>query len=207
MNTSSPPSGSPGGSVTQFFDQLRTGDPGAAEELWARFFPRLVALARQALAGRPQRAADADDVAQSAFASFCLRVKAGEFRIQDRGELWNLLGVITANKARKQIRYESAQKRGGGRVVGEGALTRPDGSPLPLDEIALALPADQFDLHCEELLDSLGSELRQFVLLRLLGFHNHEIADQLDCAERTVERKLALARLKWETAWPADGDS
>jgi DNA-directed RNA polymerase specialized sigma24 family protein len=203
MNTSSRRSDS--GSVTRFFDQLREGDPGAAEELWARFFPRLVALARQALAGRPQRAADADDVAQSAFASFCLRVKAGEFRIQDRGELWNLLGVITANKARKQVRHESAQKRGGGRVIGEGALAGRDGSPLPLDEIARALPAADFDLHCEELLDSLGPELRPFALLRLLGFTNSEIAARFECAERTVERKLTLVRLKWEAAWPADG--
>ena len=37
-----------GGSVTHFFGQLRTGDPGAAEAIWSRFFPRLVALARQA---------------------------------------------------------------------------------------------------------------------------------------------------------------
>ncbi|MBM3978927.1 MAG: RNA polymerase subunit sigma-70 [Planctomycetes bacterium] len=189
------------GSVTRFFEQLRDGDSNAAEELWARFFPRLVALARRALAGRPQRAADADDAALSAFASFCLRVKAGEFHVHDRDELWNLLGVITAHKARKQVRRELAQKRGGGRVIGEGTLTRPDGSPLALDEIAAALPPDEFDLHCEELLDQLGPELRDFALLRLLGFRNREIADRLDCTERKVERKLALVRLKWETAW------
>src|SRR5215510_9873464 len=112
----------PSGSVTRFFDQLRAGDPNAAEELWLRFFPRLVALARQVLAGRPQRVADADDAAQSAFASFCLRVKAGEFRISDRDDMWNLLGVITSRKARKQVRKESAGKRGGLRVIGEDAL-------------------------------------------------------------------------------------
>lgn len=200
METSASAS-APGGSVTRFFDQLRTGDPGAAEELWTRFFPRLVALARQALAGRPQRAADADDAAQSAFASFCLRVKTGEFSVQDRGELWNLLGVITVHKARKQVRREAAQKRGGGRVIGEGALTRPDGSPLPLDEIAAALPPEAFDLHSEELLEQLGPELRAFALLRLLGFRNREVADRLGCTERKVERKLNLIRLKWESAW------
>lgn len=201
MDTSSP---SPDlGSVTRFFDQLRAGDPGAAEQLWARFFPRLVALARQVLAGRPQRAADADDAAQSAFASFCLRVKAGEFSIRDRDELWNLLGVITSRKARKQARREGAEKRGGGRVLGEGVLTRPDGSPLPLDETAAARPpGDDFDLSCTELLDQLAPELREFALLRLLGFRNREIADRLGCTERKVERKLNLIRLKWETAWP-----
>src|SRR5579872_5424511 len=94
--------GSCSGSVTHFFGQLQRGDPSAAEALCERFFPRLVALARKTLAGRPQRVADADDAAQSAFASFCLRVRTGEYEVRDRNDLWNLLGVITANKARAQ---------------------------------------------------------------------------------------------------------
>src|SRR5690349_7255329 len=122
----------PTGSVTLFFGQLRAGDPAAAEALWERFFPRLVGLARRTLAGRPQRAADADDAAQSAFASFCMRVRAGEYAVADRADLWHLLAAITANKARGQARREAAEKRGGGRVAGEAALARPDGSPLPL---------------------------------------------------------------------------
>jgi DNA-directed RNA polymerase specialized sigma24 family protein len=197
----SPGAGS--GSVTHFFSQLRTGDPAAAEALWQRFFPRLVALARRTLAGCPQRVADADDAAQSAFASFCLRVRAGEFAIRDRDDLWRLLGVITVNKARMQARREAAEKRGGGRVVGEDALARPDGSPLPLAEAALLPPAD-FDLQCEELLERLEPELRQFAVLRLLGYRNREIAELFDCTERKVERKLNLIRLRWEAEWPGD---
>jgi RNA polymerase sigma factor (sigma-70 family) len=189
------------GSVTHFFNQLQRGDPTAAEALWERFFPRLVALARKTLAGRPQRVADADDAAQSAFASFCLRVRAGEYDVRDRTDLWNLLGVITANKARMQARREAAAKRGGGRVVEEAALTRPDGSPLPLDEAAAASAAD-FDQHCEELLSRLEPELREFAVLRLLGYRNREIAQMHGCTERKVERKLNLIRLRWEAEWP-----
>jgi DNA-directed RNA polymerase specialized sigma24 family protein len=187
--------------VTRFFGQLKTGDPAGAEALWERFFPRLVALARKTLAGRPQRVADADDAAQSAFASFCLRVRAGEFAIRDRNDLWNLLGVITVNKARIQTRRELAKKRGGGRVVGEDAMTRPDGSPLRLEEAATMPPAD-FDCHCEELLNQLDPELREFAVLRLLGYKNREIAAMHDCTERKVERKLNLIRLRWESEWP-----
>jgi DNA-directed RNA polymerase specialized sigma24 family protein len=190
------------GSVTQFFGQLRAGSPAAAEALWERFFPRLVALARKTLSGRPQRAADADDAAQSAFASFCLRVRAGEYDVGNRTDLWNLLGVITANKARMLARRESAAKRGGGRIVGEDALARPDGSPLPLDEAAILPPAD-FDLHCEELLGQLEPELREFAVLRLLGYRNREIAEMHDCTERKVERKLNLIRLRWVSEWPS----
>jgi DNA-directed RNA polymerase specialized sigma24 family protein len=187
--------------VTRFFGQLRAGDPAAAEALWERFFPRLVALARKTLAGRPQRVADADDAVQSAFASFCLRVRAGEFEVRDRNDLWNLLGVITANKARTQARREAAEKRGGGRVVGEAALAGPDGSPLPLDEAGASLPTAEFDLHCEDLLNRLEPELRDFAVLRLLGYRNAEIARVHDCTERKVERKLNLIRLRWEAEW------
>lgn len=197
---------SDGGSVTRFFDQLRTGSPAAAEALWERFFPRLVALARKTLTGRPQRAADADDAVQSAFASFCLRVRAGEYDIGNRTDLWNLLGVITANKARMQARREAAAKRGGGRVVGEDTLARPDGSPIPLDEAAAQPPAD-FDLHCEELLDQLDPDLREFAVLRLLGYRNREIAEMHDCTERKVERKLNLIRLRWQAAWPGEAEA
>jgi DNA-directed RNA polymerase specialized sigma24 family protein len=197
-----PTANDPCGSVTWFFGQLRAGDPEAARALWQRFFPRLVALARQTIAGRPQRVADADDAAQSAFASFCQRVRAGEFHINDRSDLWNLLGVITVRKARRQVRREQAEKRGGGSVLGEEALTRPDGSLLPLDEAAVAPSAGEFDVHCEELLNLLEPELRPFAVLRLLGYHNREIAELHGCTERKVERKLNLIRLRWETEWP-----
>src|SRR4051812_8906726 len=175
------------GSVTQFFGGLRAGEPSAAEALWERLFPRLVALARRTLSGRPQRMADADDAVQSAFASFCLRVRAGEFAVGGRDDLWNLLGVVTVNKARMQARREAAAKRGGGRVIGEGALTRPDGSPMPLDEAA-ALPPAEFDGHGEELLDRLEPELREVAILRLLGYANREIARMHGWSERKVER-------------------
>lgn len=196
-----PPPTDPAGSVTLFFGQLRTGDPAAAEALWERFFPRLVALARKTLVGRLQRIADADDAAQSAFASFCLRVRAGEYEVRDRSDLWNLLGVITANKVRMQVRREATRKRGGGRVIGEHALTGSNGSPIPLDEVAASVSTKEFDLHSEELLGRLDQEQREIAVLRLLGYRNREIAEMYDCTERKIERKLNLIRLQWEAEW------
>jgi DNA-directed RNA polymerase specialized sigma24 family protein len=54
-----------------------------------------------------------------------------------------------------------------------------------------------------KLLDQLTPELREFALLRRLGFRNREIANRLGCTKRKVERKLNLIRLTWEGAWPA----
>jgi DNA-directed RNA polymerase specialized sigma24 family protein len=187
------------GSITQAFQQMRAGDTLAAGALFERFFPRLVGLARKTLAGRPQRVADANDAAQSAFASFCQRVGEGQFSdLLRRDDLWNLLGTITVRKSLQQARREGAAKRGGGAILGEDLLRNPAGQPTRLEDLAAQLPAQDFDLACEELLAALDDELRQFALLRLLGYRNREIAQQLDCTERKVERKLNLVRLKWE---------
>lgn len=190
------------GSITLFFNQLKLGDEAAALGLWSHFFPRLTGLARKTLAGRPQRVADAEDAVQCVFASFFQHVRAGEFEIADRGDLWNLLGLITTRKARAQVRRELAEKRGGGRIVEERALTGPQGNPLPLDQAAAAAATGDFDLHVVELLECLDPALREIAVLRMLGFLNREIADRLQCTERKVERKLRLIRLAWNVEWP-----
>jgi DNA-directed RNA polymerase specialized sigma24 family protein len=178
---------------------MQAGDAAAAQKLWERYFPRLHALARKALLGRPQRAADAEDAVQSAFASFFQRARAGAFGARlDRDDLWCLLGVIAVRKARKQVRHEAAAKRGGGRVLDEGALVGADDQG-GLDALA-GSPAGIFDIHCEELLGQLDEEERTIALLRMLGHKNREIAEGLGCTERKVERKLNLIRLTWEQA-------
>ena len=59
------------GSVTRWIGQLQTGDPAAAQLLWDRYFRRMVGLARKKLEGAKRGAADEEDVALSAFDSFC----------------------------------------------------------------------------------------------------------------------------------------
>jgi RNA polymerase sigma factor (sigma-70 family) len=191
------------GSISQAFQALQAGDGAAARRLWDRYFPRLHGLARKALAGRPQRAADADDAVQSAFATFVRRARQGAFGAAlDRNDLWSLLGVIALRKARKQVRREATAKRGGGRILDEAAIAGPD-DRAGLDALQGA-PAADFDLHCEEMLAQLDDELRTFAILRLLGHKNREIADQLGCTERRVERKLARIRQCWEQAFPME---
>ena len=86
--------------VTLWIGQLQAGDPAATRPLWDRYFHRLVGLARKRLRGSPRRAADEEDVALSAFASFCRGVEHGRFpRLEDQDDLWRLLVTITARKA------------------------------------------------------------------------------------------------------------
>src|SRR5437764_8765701 len=114
------------GSVSQWLSRLQGGDRDAAEQLWARYFHRLVHLARGKLLAFPRAAADEEDVALSAFDSFCRRAEQGQFpRLADRADLWELLALITARKAQDLVQHETRGKRDWRRVQPE---TEPEGS-------------------------------------------------------------------------------
>src|SRR5262245_44321091 len=102
------------GSITAWLGQLAEGDRLAAERLWQRYFHRLVELARRQLRDAPRRVADEEDVALSAFDSFCRAAEQGRFPdLADRDSLWAVLMTITARKAFHLIRDQQRQKRGG----------------------------------------------------------------------------------------------
>ena len=59
--------------------------------------------------------------------------------------------------------------------------------------------AAQVAEECRRLLERLDSaELRDVALRKVEGYSNEEIADQLGCGLRTVERRLRLIRSIWE---------
>src|SRR5690349_9477098 len=95
------------GSITRCIRLIKDGDRAAAQPLWDAYFFRLVGLARARLRNTPRRAADEEDVALSAFDSFCRRAEAGQFpRLHDRDDLWQLLFVLTVRKAVDLARHE-----------------------------------------------------------------------------------------------------
>ena len=61
------------GSITRWIGGLKAGDEAAAQQLWERYFARMVGLARERLrAGhRGDVGSDEEDAALSAFDSFC----------------------------------------------------------------------------------------------------------------------------------------
>lgn len=190
------------GSITELIGRLKAGDSAAVEPLWERYFPRLVRLARKTLSGRPRRVADEEDAALSAFTTLWRHASQGEFPLlTDRDSLWSLLAVITIRKARRQIRSEAAAKRGGGAIV----LDRPTGiaqseefEPDLLTQAISQTPTADLDLQCEELLELLGdTELKAIALFRLMGYTNREIADELECSLRRIERKVRVIRTLW----------
>jgi DNA-directed RNA polymerase specialized sigma24 family protein len=185
------------GSVSRWLGPLQAGDAAAVEQLWQRYFSQLVQLARRKVHGGGQREA-AEDVALSAFDSFCRTAGAGRFpQLTDRDNLWRLLVVITARKAAHLTRDALRQKRSGG--VG----TREDDANLSLDQLVSREPTPEFAVQaveeCQRLLRLLGDpELEAVALGRMEGYTVEEIAQQLGYVPRTIKRKLHLIRTLWE---------
>ena len=153
------------------------------------------------------RAADEEDVALSAFDSFCRGAEQGHFpQLHDRLDLWQLLVLLTVRKASDLAQHERRQKRGGGAVLDEAALSCPVDSSAPeaaLEQIEGPEPTPAFAAQLAEeyrrLLDRLDSpELRTVALRKVEGYDNEEIAAQLGCGLRTVERRLRLIRGIWQ---------
>lgn len=194
------------GSVSCWIAQLKAGDQAAAQPLWENYFRHLVERARQKLQGIPRRAADEEDVALSAFDSFCRAATQGRFpQLLDRQDLWQVLMLITDRKASDLIHYERRQRRGGGRVLDEAALTVAGSSThsSPFVHMVGSQPSPDFAAQmaeqCQRLLHALGDgELQQVALRKLEGYTLEEIAAQLGWVPRTVQRRLQLIRRIWE---------
>jgi DNA-directed RNA polymerase specialized sigma24 family protein len=194
-------------SVSQWVGQLKAGDHAGAQPLWERYFQRLVGLARKKLRDLPRRAQDEEDVALSAFASFCKAAEEGRFpQLHDRDGLWRLLVEITAHKVYNTVRDQRRQKRGGGGVRGESALINPASASEAaegFDQVIGAEPTPEFAAEaadeCQRLLDRLGDpELRSIALWKMEGDTSEQIAAKLDSAVSTIERRLKLIRQIWE---------
>jgi DNA-directed RNA polymerase specialized sigma24 family protein len=187
------------GSVTRLIPPLQAGDQAAAEELWERFFERLVVLARHRLRGVPACAGYEEDMALSALDTFIRRAGHGRFpALADRDGLWRLLVTITVRKAAHLRRDEGRQKPPGGVAACAGA-----GGEAALAAVLSREPSPAFAAPAEEqyrrLLAMLGEdELRRVAVWRLEGYTVEEVAAKLGCAPRSVKRKLHLIRGIWE---------
>ncbi len=192
---------SPSPSVTTWLTLLRTGDTQAAQALWERYYADLVRLAHQHLAARVRHTADPEDIALAAFASFCRGVTEGRFpRLDDRHDLWRLLFTITLRKTVDHARRESRARRGGGQLINAADVLDLPGADLDNlvgdapDPARAAAIAEEFQVLLARLP---GDDLRQVCQLRLEGHTIAEIARQLGCSRRRIERKWTLIRQCW----------
>jgi RNA polymerase sigma factor (sigma-70 family) len=194
--------------VTRLVANLRSSDRAvrdeAAREIWERFSQQLLELARRHISRRLASRTSPEDILQSMYMSLCHRVQRDQFAVNDRDDLWKLLITMTLNKTRMAARHHLRLRRDPRREQSSAAPggMEPDRDGLLEDLGARGPDAQEAAILTEtidEMLTALPPELRQIALWKLDGLTNEQIAasDRLDCAVRTVERKLAGIREIW----------
>lgn len=188
--------------ITAWVEELAAGDSQAATHLWDAYFERIARLAKLRLKPSLRRVSDEEDVAASVFASLCDGIAQGRFpELASRDNLWQLLATMTARKAIDVANRAQRQKRGGGNVRGESIFLAADGE-FGFEQLVAVADSPDFEAQLveevQERLDVLAdADLRRIAQLRLEGYTVEEIAVELGCNPRTVQRRLQNIREKW----------
>ena len=180
-------------------DRLRRGEGDAAQQIFQQFGQRLIALARSRMNGMVRRKVDPEDVMQSVFKSFFRRQADEPFDLKGWDGLWALLTVLTLRKCGHRTQHFRAQCRDIQREVVFQAS--PEDSHVTWEAIAREpTPSEAAMLNetVEELLRSLDERDRRIVELSLQGYSVVEVAVDVGCAERTVQRLLARIKQRLE---------
>jgi len=177
----------------ELVERCRMGDQDSSRQLFDIYVDRLVGLARRRISQRLAGRVDPEDVVQSVFRTFFVRLKAGQFRFEDQDDLCKLLMRITVHKALRQVARQQAARRDAERELGQGdeaqrhlvdLISR---EPTPDDVVA-------FLDHLEHFLSCLRPEERKILEMRLQGHGTEEIAASLGTYDRKVRRCLERIR-------------
>jgi RNA polymerase sigma-70 factor (ECF subfamily) len=170
--------------------QFRAGSESAAGELFDRYCEKLMRLAQRRIGQRMASRVDPEDVIQSAFRTFFVRVRNDEFTFDGENDLFKLLVRLTVNKALRQIAHHRAAKRDPHREAGQGGADDADilagvmaHEPSPDMEVAIL---DEF----ERFLSRLPDFERKVLELKLQGNTTTEIAEALGSYDRKIRRVL-----------------
>lgn len=181
--------------LSTLLEDARHGVDYAAAEIHREFVDRLVKLASKRINRRFQAKISPEEVVQSVFASFFRRNGDESYCLEHWNELWALLVKITVNKCINKVKAFDTSKRDIGRENGQcksydsvsSTFFGCDGEPSA-QEMAI------FNESLDELFDRIPEFSQRVVGLRLQGMSNFEIAESLNCSERTVYRSLNRIR-------------
>jgi RNA polymerase sigma-70 factor, ECF subfamily len=184
-------------SFAGFLGRLRSGEDGAAREVFRRFARQLLALARRQFERRLAHKADPEGVVQSALKSFFVRHREGKLEVGSWNALWGLLTLITLRKCADRAEYHQAARRD---VRREASAAGWEGAPPPLalDRQPSPLEAAVLAETVEQLFRAVDADERPVLELSLQGYTAAEVSLQLGRALRTVHRLREQLRKRLE---------
>src|SRR5262245_32841138 len=114
---------------------LRSRDKDATAEVFKKYAHRLIGLARTRLDQRLQGKVGPEDVVQSVFRSFFVRVGHSPWQLESEDSLWAILVAMTVRKCGRKANFFLRKKRGGGApevaIDAEGVGEPSSGDPSP----------------------------------------------------------------------------
>jgi RNA polymerase sigma-70 factor (ECF subfamily) len=185
--------------------RLHSGEDAAAREVFERFAGRLVAMARGRFNRLLARKVDPEDVVQSAFKSFFVRLPAGKLAVGGWDGLWNLLALITLRKCADRAEYFLADRRDAAReATSPAGREGPDAWLVALDRQPRPEEAAILAETVEHLFRDVSAHERPILELSLQGYTAPEISVRLGRAERSVRRLREHIRKRLERLQEAD---
>ena len=187
-------------SFEKLLDAMQNGEEEAFTTFFNKHYEKLVQFAKKELGAFPLRAFDEHDVAQSAMKSLFNSLRENRYEAQNSIELWQILISITKNKLVDRRRRQYAQKRGSGKVRGDSIWTQTGDDNLfheQRDTRQNMTPDAQIELleTTDRFFQRLGDDkTREVARLLLAGYRIDDIAEELGCVRRTVERRIAYIR-------------
>lgn len=181
-----PASGTEEESDRSLVEQIRSGAPEAANELYKRYSRRLFGLADGQMSERVRRLAEPEDIVQSAFRSLFRGVYSGAYQAPEGCSLWQLLAVIAMNKVRRKASRDKSVQA----ALAFGALSI-EGTVIDVPD---PRESEGLENALKEVMEYLRPAEQDVVRLRVQGFTVEEISEKLSRSRRTVERTLQQAR-------------
>ena len=144
-----------------------SGGPGGVSQAVGRVLSQAGSTRRAQTPCRVACAFDEEDVALSAFKSFCFGVAEERFPdLSDRGNLWAVLVIIATRKAQAFVETQNRHKRGGGKVRGDSVFIgrEPTGELAGFDALAGNEPTPAFLAEAAESCDasSMTLEMKRY---------------------------------------------
>lgn len=181
------------GSVTGWLYNLPDEDNQIAiENIWERYFDRLVSHARHR-SGSKDGFQDEEDFAIVAFTQFIKGAEQGSFKkLENRHDLWQILTMIASRRAihayRKRVRRPE---------INESVVTNDFDEMNFLDQVEDTKNEDilsAFYRDTNEMLSFFTDRRREIAEKKLMGYTIQEIATELEIGTATVERELRRIR-------------
>lgn len=168
-------------------ERIRSGDDDAAAMLYARYADRVMWFVQARASDQLKQQVEPEDIVQSIFASVFRGMESRGYDAPQGGTLWHLIAVIAIHKVRKNATRRTAAMRDVRRTQSLDALDAEQGSEVEATQ--------EMELAVREAIESLSPQEQSVVSLRLQSYTVDEIAEQMGCSLRTVERRLQQARL------------